>query len=354
MIPHWPVPFARQLGTTDVWLSSLGLGTAGLGGLFDQVDDADAQAAIDAAWMNGCRYFDTSPFYGHGQSEIRVGRGLYGHERAEFCLSTKVGRLFRRPADVESFTPDGWVGGLPFQLHFDYTYDGIMRSVEDSYLRLGIPQIDMLFIHDLDEQFHAEPADLERHRTDLLTSGWRALEQLKADGTVKAIGAGLNDRPTMRWFLDHVPVDAFLLALRYTLLENDVLDDELPQCATDGVGVVIGGAFNSGILASGAVPGAKYNYGEAPPDVMAKVRGIAAVCEHHDTPMAAAALQFPAAHPTVASVIPGALNAKHVAANVAAFEFPIPPQLWSDLKNEGLLRDDAPTPTEQPTTNKDQ
>ncbi|MEO6571748.1 MAG: aldo/keto reductase [Ilumatobacteraceae bacterium] len=343
----------RQLGTTDVELTALGLGTAGLGGLFDPVDDIDAQATIDSAWASGCRYFDTSPFYGHGQSEIRTGRGLYRHDRASFSVSTKVGRLFRRPADAANFTPDGWAGGLPFELHFDYTYDGIMRSVEDSYLRLGITQIDVLFIHDLDAQFHADPAELERHRTDLLTSGWMALEQLKADGTVQAIGAGLNDRPTMRWFLDHVPVDAFLLALRYTLLENDVLDDELAQCLTDGVGVVIGGAFNSGILASGAVPGAKYNYGDAPVEVVDRVNRIAAVCDQHDTPMVAAALQFPAAHPATASVIPGALNAEHVEANIAAFGFPIPPQLWSDLKNEGLLRDDAPTPTPQPTTNKD-
>lgn len=339
----------RQLGGTDVRLSSLGLGTAGLGNLFDNVSDPDAQGVMDEAWNAGCRYFDTSPFYGHGQSEIRVGRGLYSRPRAEFSLSTKVGRLFRRPTDPATFQPDGWVGALPFELGFDYTYSGIMRSVEDSYLRLGMTQIDMLLIHDLDTWFHPDPDTLAGHRRDLLSSGWKAMEELKQAGIVKAIGAGLNDRPTMTWFLDNVDIDFFLLALRYTLLDNDILDLEMPRCEAANIGIVIGGAFNSGILATGPVPGAKFNYEPATPEILAKVGRIQDICRRHDTQMVAAALQFPAFHPAVASVIPGALKPEHVAANTAAFDAKIPTDLWADLKAEGLLRQDAPCPTQNPT-----
>lgn len=339
----------RQLGATEVQLSALGLGTAGLGDLFEQVPEQDAQAVMDAAWNAGCRYFDTSPFYGHGQSEIRVGRGLYARPRGDFALSTKVGRLFRRPADPISFRPDGWVGALPFKLTFDYSYSGIMRSVEDSYMRLGMTQIDMLLIHDLDTWFHPDPDTLADHRKALLSSGWKALEELKRSGIVKAVGAGLNDRQTMTWFLDHLEVDFFLLALRYTLLDNDILDLELPRCEAANIGIVIGGAFNSGILATGPVPGAKFNYEPAPPEIMAKVTRIQEVCHRHDTSMVAAALQFPAFHPSVASVIPGALKPDHVAANTAAFDATIPSDLWAELKAEGLLRQDAPCPTQDPT-----
>jgi D-threo-aldose 1-dehydrogenase len=339
----------RQLGATDVQLSALGLGTAGLGDLFERISEKDAQDVMEAAWNAGCRYFDTSPFYGHGQSEIRAGRGLYSRPRGEFALSTKVGRLFRRPAVPTNFCPDGWVGALPFSLEFDYTYSGIMRSVEDSYLRLGMAQIDMLLIHDLDPWFHPDQDKLAAHRTELLTSGWKALEELKNAGIVKAVGAGLNDRQTMTWFLDNVDVDFFLLALRYTLLDNDILDLELPRCEAANIGIVIGGAFNSGILATGPVSNAKFNYEPAPPDILAKVRRIQEVCNRHHTSMVAAALQFPAFHPAVASVIPGALRQEHVVANTTAFDAKIPSDLWAELKAEGLLRQDAPCFPQNPT-----
>ena len=256
----------RPLARTGLEVTALGLGTAPLGELFERVSDAESTGVVDAAWDAGVRYVDTSPFYGHGKSEIRVGRAIGDRPRAELVLSTKVGRLFRRPADPSGFRPSGWAGALPFEIRFDYSYDGIMRSVEDSYLRLGTNTIDVLFIHDLDEQFHPDPDVLAEHRRALLGSGWRALEMLKAAGVIGAYGAGINDRASMRWFLDHMEVDVFLLALRYTLLEHDVLDDELPRCAEAGTGLVVGGVFNSGILATGARPGARYNYGEAPPD----------------------------------------------------------------------------------------
>lgn len=334
----------RRLGRTDLHLSALGLGTAGLGNLFEHVDDSVAQETLKTAWEAGCRYFDTSPFYGHGQAEVRTGRGLYLQDRNDFVLSTKVGRLFRRPADPTNFVADQWIGPLPFEITFDYSYDGIMRSVEDSYLRLGMNRIDILLIHDLDSWFHPDIATLEHHRKSLSQSGWKALEELKSSGVIGAIGAGLNDRETFGWYLDHVPVDCFLLALRYTLLEHDVLLDEFARCERDGIGIIVGGAFNSGILATGAVPDAKYNYGPAPDDILAKVRKIDAICKRHDTPLAAAALQFAAAHPLVASVVVGALNPTHIEGNIASFDKHIPADLWDELKATNLLPEYAPIP----------
>ena len=342
MDPAARLPLAR----TGLEVTALGLGTAPLGELFERVSDAESTGVVDAAWDAGVRYVDTSPFYGHGKSEIRVGRAIGDRPRGELVLSTKVGRLFRRPADPSGFRPSGWAGALPFEIRFDYSYDGIMRSVEDSYLRLGTNTIDVLFIHDLDEQFHPDPDVLAEHRRALLGSGWRALEMLKAAGVIGAYGAGINDRASMRWFLDHMEVDVFLLALRYTLLEHDVLDDELPRCAEAGTGLVVGGVFNSGVLATGACPGARYNYGEAPPEVLDRVRRIESVCREFGVPLAAAALQFPLGHPLVASVIPGALSAAHVEQNVAAFRHPIPADLWRALREAGVLRADAPVPTD--------
>jgi D-threo-aldose 1-dehydrogenase len=334
----------RRLGRTSVEVTTLGLGTAPLGELFEPVSEAQSLATIDAAWRAGIRYFDTSPFYGHGKSELRVGRGLEGHERGAFVTSTKVGRLMRRPADPNSFRPEFWHGALPLRAHFDYSYDGIMRSVEDSYLRLGMNRIDLLVIHDLDTWFHPHPERLTAFRGQLISSGWRALEDLRAGGVIGGIGAGINERGMMGWFLDHMPIDFFLLALRYTLIEQDVLEDELPRCSEAGVGLIIGGVFNSGILAQGARPGVKYNYVDALPEILDRVARMERVCAAHGVKLPAAALQFPLAHPLVASVIPGAQSPEHVEMNLRAFAEPIPDSFWSDLKNEGLLRSDAPVP----------
>ncbi|WP_211097975.1 aldo/keto reductase [Ahrensia kielensis] len=334
----------RRLGKTDLTLSALGLGTAGLGELFEPVDDVVAQSVLQSAWDGGCRYFDTSPFYGHGQAEIRIGRALYRRERDNFILSTKVGRLLRRPKKPASFVADQWVGALPFEITFDYSYDGIMRSVEDSYLRLGMNHIDILLIHDLDSWFHPDADTLKMHRKVLLTSGWKALEELKRSGVIGAFGAGLNDRETMRWYLDHLDVDCFLLALRYSLLEHEVLHNEFPLCEAAGIGIIAGGVYNSGILASGAIPEAKFNYEPATPFILSKVRKIEEICKRHQTALADAALQFAGAHPLVASVVVGALQREHVVNNIASFDRNIPADLWAELKANGLLPQNAPVP----------
>ncbi len=332
----------RKLGRTEVSVTELGLGTAPLGDLFDRVEDDEAAAIIGAAWDGGVRYFDTSPWYGRGQSEHRLGRALYRQNR-DFVISTKIGRLLRRPLKP-GHIKDQWIGGLDFEAVYNYGYDGVMRSFEDSLQRLGIPSIDLLLVHDLDIWNHKNPARLDAYFGQLVTGGWRALIELRDSGAIKGIGAGLNATGTIPRFLDLIDIDFFLLAMRYTLLEQEVLDSEFLRCAERGVGIVIGGGYNSGILATGAVPGAMYNYEPAPPAILERVAKIEAVCRRWNVPLAAAALHFPLGHPIVASIIPGAISAKQVEQNLAAFRHKIPADLWAELKHSKLICADAPTP----------
>ncbi|MDE2792460.1 MAG: aldo/keto reductase [Paracoccaceae bacterium] len=334
----------RRLGRTKVELTELGLGTAPFGEPFVRLEDDGVAAAIERAWTSGIRYFDTSPFYGHGKSELRVGRGLGGRDRDAFVLSTKVGRLLRRPADPTMLEPGFFLGGLPFEVRFDYSYDGIMRSVEDSYQRLGMNRIDLLLIHDLDTWFHPTNGRLEAYRAQLLTSGAHALNELRSSGVISAVGAGINECGMIPWFVENMDLDFFLVALRYSLLEQETLDVELPLCAERGIGIVIGGVFNSGILATGAREGAMYNYEPAGREILEHVSKLEAVCRSHGVNLHAAALQFPLAHPLVASVIPGAHSAAHIEQIVAGIDQPIPETFWLELKERGLIRPDAPVP----------
>ena len=332
----------RKLGRTNVSVTELGLGTAPLGELFERVNDDEAASLIEAAWDGGVRYFDTSPWYGRGLAEHRIGRALYRRPRAEFAISTKIGRVLRRPLGPNAIK-DQWLGGLEFQTVFDYGYDGVMRSFEDSLQRLGINRVDVLLIHDLDPWDH-NPAALNAYFTQLKTSGWRALAELREGGVIGGIGAGLNSLGSIPRFLDLFDIDFFLLAMRYTLLEQEVLDSEFPRCAERGVGIVVGGGYNSGILATGAVPGAMYNYAPAGPEILERVKKMEGVCARYRVPLPAAALQFPLGHPIVASIIPGAISRAQVEQNLAAFRHPIPADLWAELKREKLIRADAPTP----------
>jgi len=229
-------------------------------------------------------------------------------------------------------------------VRFDYSYDGVMRSFEDSLQRLGLPRIDLLVIHDLDIQYHQTYERIEALLIELHNGGARALAELRAAGRIGGFGAGINELGMIPRFLDLIDVDFFLVALPYTLLDQQVLDSEFPRCAKKGVGFVIGAVFGSGILATGAVQGARYAYAPAAPEMLAKVARIEAACTRHGVPLVAAALQFPLGHPSVASVIPGGLSPEHVRQNVAAFRHTIPSALWAELKHEGLLRADAPTP----------
>ncbi|MGH2476693.1 MAG: aldo/keto reductase [Candidatus Limnocylindrales bacterium] len=332
----------RRLGRTAVEVTELGFGGASIGELFVHVSEADAGATLATAWDAGIRYFDTAPWYGRGLSELRVGAGLRDRPRSDYALSTKVGRWLRPSAD-EGFDGSPWLGGSPNEVVFDYTYDGIMRSVEQSRMRLGITRIDIAWIHDLDHLYH-DPPTIEQQLRDLARSGWRALYELRSSGQIGGFGAGINDLGLMPRFLDIGDIDAFLVAMPYTLLDQDVLDTEFPAGVERGVGFVVGAVFASGILAKGPVPGAKYAYADASPAVMEKTRRIAAVCDRHGVPLAAAALQFPLGHPAVASVIPGASSPAQQARNVEAFRIAIPGELWAELKQEDLLREDAPVP----------
>jgi D-threo-aldose 1-dehydrogenase len=336
-LPH------RSLGRKGLRISSLGLGGAPLGELFERLPEHQADAVVQAALDAGITFFDTAPWYGHGLSEHRMGRGLRQVDRGTVFVSTKVGRVYRRPAKPTDFSTAPWAGGLHFELRFDYGAEGIVRSYEDSLLRLGLNRADCLVIHDLDQLYHPG-AELIRRQGELERSGWAALEALRRSGEICAIGAGINERSTMNYFLEHFDVDFFLVAMPYTLLDQAPLAAELAECQSRGIDVVIGSPYASGILATGPVAGAVYNYAPAPKAILDKTRRIAAVCEDFGVSLQAAALQFPLAHPAVKAVIPGATSPAIVAANVANIGQLIPAEFWDGLKVRGLLVADAPVP----------
>lgn len=354
MTPASPVALAdggqvlarRRLGRTTVEVTTLGFGGATIAGTGGRVPEQQAAATLEAAWDAGLRYFDTAPWYGRGLSELRVGRLLRERPRDQFVVSTKVGRILRAPRDTASFDSAPWPGGLPFEVQFDYSYDGILRAYEDSLQRLGLARIDLAIVHDLDLGVHQPEARWHAHMAQLITGGWRALDQLRADGVVGGIGVGINPVGMIPRFLELFDPDFFLLAGRYTLMEQDTLTAELPACLERGVGIVIGAVFNSGLLATGPVAGARYDYREATPDRLDKAGRIQTVCQRYGVPLMAAALQFPLGHPAVATVIPGPVTPEQVQLNLAGVCHPIPAELWRELKAEELIRGDAPTPPE--------
>jgi len=327
----------RQIGRTGLRVTELGLGCATLGGSRIDVARQTAEAIVSTAWEAGVRYVDAAPFYGVGQAERCVGDALRERPRDEWVLSTKVGRLLRpNPSGVFA---DGRHHPLPFEPVYDYSHDGIMRSFEDSLQRLGLARIDILYVHDIGTYQHGPAAHPALMRS-LRDSGYRALERLRGSGAVSAVGIGVNEREVLLEAMEWGAWDAFLLAGRYTLLEQAPLDDLLPKCLAAGTSIVVGGPLNSGILAGRDT----WNYAPAPPEVAARVAAIADICDSHGVPLAAAALQFPLAHPAVAAIIPGPRNADEFAANLALLKHPIPPALWADLRQAGLLHPDAPVP----------
>lgn len=327
-----------------VRLTRMGFGGAPLGNLYRRVSEEDAQGALRAAYACGIRYFDTAPVYGFGRSEERIGVAIERLGRENIVLSSKVGRLLVDCSAAE-MAPAPFVDVPQKKDVFDYTYDGVMRSLESSLQRLAVDDIDIVFVHDIDALTHGTRALSDARVRELFDAGgYRALEELKAGGRIAAFGAGVDEWQVCEKLLELAEFDVFLLAGRYTLLEQEALDTFLPMCQARDVGVILGAPFNSGILATGAVEGAKFNYETAPWPIMDRVRRIEALCRDHGVRLPAAALRFIVAHPAVRSVIPGAMSEREVRQNVALLEQPIPPQLWAELKTALLLHERAPVP----------
>jgi D-threo-aldose 1-dehydrogenase len=331
------------LGRTGLNVTRLAFGGASVGGLFRYVETDDAVATIRHAWDIGVRSFDTAPLYGYGASERRFGAALADLPRDDFVLSTKVGRLVRdrsaiQPgSDIDHQRFQGrddafYVVRDPVRIVFDYTGDGVRRSIEESLERLGLDRIDLALIHDPDD-----------HWREAIDGAWPALERLRAEGVIRAVGAGMNQSAMLTRFVRETTMDAVLLAGRYTILDQTALEDLLPACLERGVAVLVGGVMNSGVLVDPR-PGATFNYTPAPADVIDRARRIGDACTRHDVPLRAAAMQFPMAHPAVASLVAGVRTAEHLDEYPTLLAHPIPAALWEDLRDQGLIAADAPVP----------
>lgn len=334
----------RRIGGTSISVTELGLGTAPIGNLYKPVSDTEAMATVRTAFDGAIRYFDTAPYYGLGLSERRLGDLVRG--RDDLVVSTKAGRLLRPAAGADTrLERFGFISPMPFEPMFDYSRDGILRSHEASLQRLGLARVDILYVHDIGRQTHRE---LDAHyRSQLIDGGGlAALMELRAGGSVSAVGLGVNEIEVCLELMEEAEFDVHLLAGRYTLLEQGALQHLLPCCVQAGTSVVIGGPFNSGVLAAGSSGGAHYNYAPAPAEVLDRVRALEQVCAAHEVPLAAAALQFPLAHPAVAAVIPGFANEAEVQTGLKFFHFSIPGAFWSELRERGLIDPRAPIPAE--------
>ncbi|TCO45704.1 D-threo-aldose 1-dehydrogenase [Kribbella antiqua] len=311
----------------------VGLGSAPLGNLFGEVPSSDAGAAIDAAWEEGWRYFDTAPHYGLGLAEERLGAALKSRPRDEFVLSSKVGRIIYS-ADTEAVDDEGFAVNTTRRRRWDFSRDGVLQSIEDSLRRIGTDRLDVVFVHDPDD-----------HYEEAVATAFPTLIELRDQGVIGAIGSGMNQTAMLTRFVRELDIDVIMLAGRYSLIDPDGLDDVLPACLENNVQVVAVGIFNSGLLSQPRpAPGATFNYAPAAEALVDKANRLADVCESHGVTLPAAALAFPLAHPAVAGIAVGCRTADEVHTNAALARADVPPALWSDLKSAGLLREDAPTP----------
>ena len=328
----------RKLPRVDLQLTAMGLGCSQMGGLYRPTSAQDAADVFAGAWNAGIRYFDTSPFYGYTRSEHRLGALLAECPRASFVVSSKVGRLLC-PDSTVAPGDDNWAIPYPFRPHYDYSYTGVMRSFEDSLQRMGLARLDMLYVHDIGRVTHG---DKNAHYWQQLTAGggFRALEELRASGQIKAIGLGVNEWEVVRDAMQEVDLDVTMLAGRYTLLEQGCLSPFLDDCVKRGNGIVIAGVFNSGILAGNT----KFDYDEAPAAIVERVRALEATCAEFSVPLPAAALQFPLAHPAVVACVVGTRTVSQLAKNLTWFEQAIPDALWTTLRERGLIAETAPLP----------
>lgn len=322
--------------------SALGFGSAPLGNLYRAISNEQARQTLHTAWEQGIRYFDTAPLYGFGLSETRLGAFVREQPRDAYLLSTKVGRVLARCAPGQRDGVGKFFDVPARQVVYDYSFDGVLRALDFSFERLGADRVDIVLCHDIDQFTHGTPEAAAQRTREFLDGGLHALCQLRAQRVIGAIGIGVNEWQVAEQVARNSDVDLFLLAGRYTLLEQDALDSFLPLVQSKGMGVIIGGPFNSGILATGARPGAWFDYAPAPPRVLERVAAIEAVCQAHGVALRDAALQFPLLHPAVVSVIPGAITPAEVLGNAQSMQRAIAPALWRDLAAQGLLRADAP------------
>ncbi len=337
-------PFERiRLGRSELRVTRLGFGAASIAGLYSPVDDAAADRTIAHAWDLGIRYFDVAPLYGYGTGERRLGAALAQRPRDDYVLSTKVGRLVRPTDligpndDVDRQMSDGRGDGYYAdtagrRVVFDYSADGVTRSIEQSLTRLGLDRLDLIFIHDPDT-----------HWEDAINGAYPALHRLREQGVISAIGVGMNRSAMLARFAVETDMDVCLVAGRYTLLDQDALTELLPRCIERGIAVLVGGVMNSGVLADPR-PGARFDYGAADPEVLDRSRRLAATCQRHGVPLRAAAMQFPLAHPAVAGIVAGVRSVGHLDEYPRLLREPIPAALWADLRLEGLIAAAAPTP----------
>ncbi|GLS17068.1 L-fucose dehydrogenase [Labrys miyagiensis] len=331
----------RKVGRTSVEVTEFSFGCTGIGNLYKPVSRDEAAATLQVAWDAGIRYFDTAPRYGHGLAELRLGDFLYGKARDSYVVSTKVGRVLR-PVPEHAVPDYGFADPLPFAADYDYSYDGIMRAFDQCLTRLGLNRIDIVYIHDIGVLTHGQ-AENDRHVRALLDSGFKALGELKSRGAIKAVGVGVNEVRICLDLMDHFPLDCILLAGRYSLLDRSAEPELLARCLKEGTSLVIGGVFNSGILATGPIPGATFDYGPASEDVRERVRGLETVASTYKVPLAAAAMQFPLGSPAVASVLIGTGNPRSLTRNLSQLDFKVDPAAWAEFNRYTLM---APDPAD--------
>ncbi|MFE1798060.1 aldo/keto reductase [Streptomyces sp. NPDC059517] len=327
----------HTLGRGSVDVTALALGAAGIAGLYSPVPEEQALATVDAAWDAGIRYFDTAPHYGIGHSERRLGAALRGRPRAEYTVSTKVGRRLEPTDAGGDDLANGFAVPATHRRVWDFSADGVRRTLDASLERLGLDRVDVVYLHDPDD-----------HGEEAFRDGYPALEKLRSEGVVGAIGAGMNQAEMLTRFVRDTDVDVVLCAGRYTLLDQGALTDLLPAARERGTSVVIGGAFNSGLLAD-PKPGARYNYRAAPTELLDRALALKAAADRHGTTLRAAALAFCAAHPAVAAVLVGARSPHEVRDCAAQFTADVPASLWHELRETGLLSAEAPVPSEEPS-----
>lgn len=332
----------HRLGKTDLFITELGFGSASIGNLYNACTDEQSKKLIQKSWELGIRYFDTAPEYGRGLSERRLGDGLRQYSREQYVVSNKIGD-FLYPIHNQIPPESKFINPLPFHLRFDYSYDGIMRSFEDGLQRLGLNHVDILLVHDLDPIIHSQKV-FEAHLKIYLDSGYKALEKLRCEGMIKAVGLGVKKWEVCETALQYGDYECFMLQGNYTLLEQNALNHFFPTCLEKKIAIFIAGPFASGILATGSVHGARFNHQAAPSNILKKVKQIEAICGRHNTPLPAAALQFPLFHPAVISIVLGCDSAAQIERDMDYFYFDIPTLLWEELKEAGWLSKEAPTP----------